>query len=95
MCPRSCVSAVTPGRIDARSLVALPGLYNVLADPAAGSTFYFAEGYTGSGFQEYLCLGNPGASEAKASITYLYKDGSTKPGEVTIPANSRARPRET
>ena len=25
------------------------------------NNFYFAEGYTGTGFQEYLCLGNPGA----------------------------------
>jgi hypothetical protein len=54
------------------------------------TTFYFAEGYTGSGFQEYLCLGNLGGTEAKAAITYLYKDGTTKPGEVTIPPDSRA-----
>ncbi len=25
-------------------------------------SFYFAEGYTGAGFQEYLCLGNPGTT---------------------------------
>lgn len=25
--------------------------------------FFFAEGYTGDGFQEYLCLGNPGSSD--------------------------------
>ena len=29
----------------------------------AGFTFYFAEGYTGAGFQEYLCLGNPGDTD--------------------------------
>ena len=28
--------------------------------PPPAPAFYFAEGYTGAGFQEYLCLGNPG-----------------------------------
>ena len=59
-------------------------------DPAAKTTFYFAEGYTGPGFQEYLCLGNPGGTQATAAITYLYKDGTTRQGEVAIPPNSRA-----
>ena len=59
-------------------------------DPAMTTTFYFAEGYTGPGFQEYLCLGNPGGTQATAAITYLYKDGTTRQGEVAIPPNSRA-----
>ncbi len=59
-------------------------------ETAATTTFYFAEGYTGEGFQEYLCLGNPDDTEATAEITYLFVDGSTRPGEVTIPPDSRA-----
>jgi hypothetical protein len=53
------------------------------------STFYFAEGYTGLGFQEYLCLGNPQNTKANATITYMYPDGSTDEQEVQVPANSR------
>ncbi len=32
----------------------------LLPPPPQAAAFYFAEGYTGAGFQEYLCLGNPG-----------------------------------
>ena len=53
-------------------------------------TWYFAEGYTGAGFQEYLCLGNPNAETATADITYLFPDGSTQPQKIEVPANSRA-----
>ena len=42
----------------------------------AGSNFYFAEGYTGAGFQEYLCIGNVGSETATASVSYLFNDGS-------------------
>jgi hypothetical protein len=60
------------------------------AETAAATTFYFAEGYTGDGFQEYLCLGNPDDVEAGATITYLYKDGRTESEDVAIPPSSRA-----
>jgi len=54
------------------------------------STFYFAEGYTGAGFQEYLCLGNPNDEGTFAVITYMFPDGSTQEQEVGLGANSRA-----
>ena len=54
------------------------------------TTFYFAEGYTGGGFQEYLCLGNPNATGTFAIITYMFPDGSTQEQEVGLGANSRA-----
>ena len=45
----------------------LAGTYNApagcdvwLTGTFAGFSLYFAEGYTGAGFQEYLCLGQPG-----------------------------------
>ncbi len=53
------------------------------------SSFYFAEGYTGPGFQEYLCLGNPGASAATATVTYLFNGGGSASDQVDIAANSR------
>ncbi len=54
-----------------------------------GNTFYFAEGYTGNNFQEYISLGNPGSDTATADITYMFKDGSTKQQHVSISNNSR------
>ncbi len=53
------------------------------------STFYFAEGYTGTGFQTYLCLGNPNSSPATAEVTYLFNGGGTKEASYQVPANSR------
>jgi len=51
--------------------------------------FFFAEGYTGAGFQEYLCLGNPGTVGAFATITYMFPDGTTQEQEVELAADSR------
>ena len=55
----------------------------------ASSMLYFAEGYTGSGFQEYLCLGNPQPRKARAAITYLFPDGTSLARIVEVPAESR------
>jgi surface antigen len=58
--------------------------------PAILQTFYFAEGYTGAGFQEFLSIGNPTGSSATATVTYLFSDGSPSFSEdFSIPANSR------
>lgn len=46
-----------------------------------GLNWYFAEGTTRAGFEEWLCLGNPGAVDATANVTYMFEDG----GEVTVP----------
>lgn len=48
------------------------------------STFYFAEGYTGSGFTEYLTFVNPASNSGNESVTvrYLIQGGTTK--TVTI-----------
>lgn len=47
---------------------------------AAGSSepakqWYFAEGTTRQGFQEYICLYNPGGSVSIVNITYMLNDG--------------------
>jgi hypothetical protein len=55
----------------------------------ASSTLYFAEGYTGSGFKQYLCLGNPRARDARAAITYLFPDGTSLARIVKVPSESR------
>jgi hypothetical protein len=62
----------------------------VVSLPAVASTFYFAEGYTGEGFQEWLCLLNRDAGTSIAQVTWLYADGSapyTK--DYPLPGSSR------
>ena len=52
-------------------------------------TWYFAEGTTRVGFEEWLTLQNPGATEANTTITYMFRDGTTQQQEVKLPPNSR------
>jgi Tol biopolymer transport system component len=56
---------------------------------AAPYCFYFAEGYTGANFQEYLCLGQPVAAPLAVKVTYLFKDGTTQEQTYNVPGNSR------
>ncbi len=53
-------------------------------------TWYFAEGCTKPGFQEYLSLGNPETTTAHAQITYMFGDGTSTLQDVEIAAHSRA-----
>ena len=53
------------------------------------SEYYFAEGTTREGYQEWICLENATDSVVNTNIRYLLSDGSTKDQEVALPANSR------
>ena len=53
------------------------------------SKFYFAEGYTGTGFQEYACLENPNTSTAQAWVTCMFTDGASRTREYTLNPSSR------
>lgn len=63
-------------------------VYDIIA-PEKASEFFFAEGYTGGGFQEFLCLGNPGSTIAVANVEFLMPDGSTAESAYPIASNSR------
>ena len=56
----------------------------------ASYTFYFAEGYTGEGFEEWLCLMNPSTTATTAQVTYMFADGSTQIQDVPIGPTTRA-----
>jgi len=56
---------------------------------ADGITWYFAEGYTGPGFQEYLCLQNPNDAAANVTIEYRFRSGGGKTQNLTIGPNTR------
>lgn len=52
-------------------------------------TWYFAEGYTGSGFDEYLTLQNPGNGEATVDVTYYVNGGVPIRKRHVVRSNSR------
>jgi len=53
------------------------------------TTWYFAEGYTGSGFEEWLCLLNPSAGPNRVVLTYQTSEGANIVKEVVVPPLSR------
>lgn len=55
----------------------------------ASRSWYFAEGYTGPGFQEWLCVMNPGDSLCRLDIQLLYNGGQPRLETVGLPPLSR------
>jgi Glycoside hydrolase 123, catalytic domain/Glycoside hydrolase 123 N-terminal domain len=51
--------------------------------------YYFAEGYSGSGFHTWLCFGNSQGVPARTRVTYLYNGGSPAERYLTLPPLSR------
>jgi hypothetical protein len=56
---------------------------------ATSKKWYFAEGTTRPGFEEWLCLGNPGMTDAKVNVTYIFSDGDSVTLPYTVPAFKR------
>jgi hypothetical protein len=61
----------------------------VLGANRAATTWFFAEGCTGAGFEEWLCLQNPGNDTANVTITYYPQSGSPITKTQIIAPNSR------
>ena len=90
--------------VDARYVTFASIASNLVSDDTAGhedvfrkelvvtvpTTFYFAEGYTGVGFDEWLCLGNPGGAPVEVTVTYMFKGGGTQTETSEVPALSRS-----
>jgi hypothetical protein len=52
--------------------------------------WYFAEGYTGPGFDQWLCIQNPGNGQAEVEITYWTQEAGALPARrITVPAETR------
>jgi hypothetical protein len=95
------VSAVVTanGRISAQEITdrSAPGGVHldsgsVLGSTSTADTWYFAEGYAGLSFQEYLTVQNPGSSAASVTVDFVPQGGSSQtPISMTevVPANSR------
>ena len=57
--------------------------------PPFAYDYYFAEGYTGSGFHVWLCLGNGTPGEAHVRVTYLYNGQPPAEHYLSLPPSTR------
>ena len=66
------------------------GGHCVIGSTTTGTRWFFAEGYTGQNFDQWLCIQNPGSREATIQVTYFTQEsGPLSPRTVKVPANSR------
>lgn len=66
------------------------GGHCVIGASAPAADWFFAEGYTGPGFQEWICLQNPGDTDASVQVSYYVQDQGALPVRtVTVPARTR------
>ncbi|MCC6626982.1 MAG: hypothetical protein IT340_06215 [Chloroflexi bacterium] len=68
----------------------IPGGHIAMGADRPRSTWYFAEGYTGDGFDQYLTILNPNATPVRARITYFRDDEPPVTVEKSIGAATRA-----
>ena len=66
------------------------GGHCVVGSPDTASEWFFAEGYTGNGFDEWLCIENPGGKEATVEVTYYTPLGALDKKQLKVPAGTRA-----
>jgi len=66
------------------------GGYDSVGATAPKETWYLAEGSTREGFDTYLCMQNPGDSDAAVDVTYYCADGRIEERSgIRIPEESR------
>ena len=65
------------------------GGHDIVGVNVPSTSWFFAEGYTGQGFEEWLCLQNPYPEATTAEIYYLTSGGEVYVDEVDIPGSSR------
>ena len=69
----------------------LTGGHDVMGAPSPSSTWYFAEGYTGAGFDEWICVLNPGGEQANLTMRFQTQEAGEIVREgLVVPAYSRA-----
>ncbi|MDY6796924.1 MAG: PQQ-binding-like beta-propeller repeat protein [Actinomycetota bacterium] len=65
------------------------GGHCVMGAVETSRSWYFAEGYTGEGFEEWLTLANPNADDANVAVTYLYQGEEAATENYAVAANTR------
>jgi hypothetical protein len=57
--------------------------------PSPRSDWYFAEGTTRAGFEEWICIQNPGVADVTVGLDYVSAGAYTQHKDYNIPAKSR------
>jgi hypothetical protein len=65
------------------------GAASAVAATTSGTDWLFAEGYTGTDYQEYLVLANFGSSNATATVNLEYTNGVVQKVSVTVAPQSQ------
>ena len=65
------------------------GGHNTCGVPAPSDTWYFAEGTTRDGFDQWLCLQNPGDVDVNATVTFVTGTGENILEELVLGARTR------
>ncbi len=65
------------------------GGHCAMGSPSPSTTWFFAEGYTGPGFDEWLLLYNPSDADRTATVTYRFTDGGQLQANYIVRARSR------
>ncbi len=65
------------------------GGHDVLGANFTATAWFFAEGTTRINFEEWLCLQNPGNSDAQTTISYFTASGQVITKPFTVKANTR------
>jgi hypothetical protein len=63
---------------------------NQLEATTPSTTYYFAEGTTRSGFEEWISIQNPNDGEVAVNITYMLENGETVSNDMKVGAHSRS-----
>ena len=69
---------------------ALDGGHVVTGAPSPSRTWYFAEGTTRDGFDEYITVQNPGDAPASLDLVFYLEDFSQERVSVSVPKRGRA-----
>lgn len=65
------------------------GGHCAMGSPGLSNTLFFAEGYTGAGFDEWLLLFNPSDADRTATVNYRFTDGSQVQANYVVRAHRR------
>ncbi len=68
----------------------ISGGHDAMGAPATSATWYFAEGTTRAGFDEYLCMFNPESEAATATVTFLATGNAPVIRSVDVQPRSRS-----
>jgi len=66
------------------------GGHNVIGATASSTDWYFAEGYTGDGFDEWLTIQNPNSSSVDVEVTYMIKGEANQSRTYSVGPETRA-----